>query len=295
MHTQMDSENRLKIATIISVVVLLMEIFGGVISNSLALLSDAGHVFADLLSLSLALFAIRLAKYAHTSSMTYGFHRAEILAALANGATLIGISVYIFYEAFLRFLHPPPVEAPVLLFVATLGLIANAGTAKLLWPSRTSNLNLRAAFLHVIGDLLGSAGVVLGAVFLLFTGVRVIDPIIAALIGALILKSAIDVSRESANVLLEGVPREIDMAKVTEEILKVEGVQSVHELHVWSITSGFYVLTGHVTIRDQMLSQAKSILDEITAVLRTKFSIAHVTLQPETAHKVIAIDQEKAG
>jgi len=293
-QTQVSGENRLKLAIIISIIVLVMEIVGGIVSNSLALLSDAGHVFADLLSLSLSLLAIRLARHAHTSSMTYGFHRAEILAALTNGATLIGISVYIFYEAFLRFLHPPNVEASTLLVIATIGLLANAGTAKLLWSIRTGDLNLRAAFLHVVGDMLGSVGVVLGAVILLLTGITVVDPIVAAIIGVLILRNAIDVSRESARVLLEGVPTEIDLKKVTEELLKVESVQSVHELHVWSITSGFYALTGHIRIEDQMLSQAQVILDKINNILRERFSIVHVTLQPETGQRVITIDREKA-
>lgn len=286
-----DGEKTLKLALLISVSVLLMEIVGGVISNSLSLLSDAGHVFTDLLSLSLGLFAIRLAKHEHTSSMTYGFHRAEILAALANGTTLIGISLYIFYQAFLRFLHPPHVEAPTLLLFAVLGLIANAGTARLLWSRRTDTLNLRAAFLHVIGDLLGSLGVVVGGSILLFTGITLIDPVVAAIIGSLILKSAIDVSRESAKILLEGVPSEIDLAKVTEEVLKVEGVESVHELHVWSITSGFYVLTGHIRIRDQMLSRAQLIMEKVNRLLRAKFSILHVTLQPETDQGTITIEK----
>jgi len=290
-HAQVSGENRLKVAIGISIFVMVMEISGGIVSNSLALLSDAGHVFTDLLSLILGLFAIRLAKSEHTSSMTFGLHRAEILAALLNGATLIIVSLYILYDAFLRLLHPSMVEAPILLLVASLGLVANAATVKLLWPTRVGNLNLRAAFLHVLADMLASGGVVAGAVILLFTGITAIDPIVAAVIGALILKNAVDVSRESARILLEGVPSEIDLEEVTRELLKIEGVRGVHELHIWCITSGFYTLTGHIKIEDQMLSQAQFILDNIYRVLREKFAIVHVTLQPETVQGIIHIDE----
>jgi cobalt-zinc-cadmium efflux system protein len=224
--------------------------------------------------------------------MTYGFHRAEILAALVNGVSLIGISLYIFYEAFLRLFHPPEVQAPILFLFAILGLLANIGTAKLLLSIRIRSLNLHAAFLHVIGDMLGSLGVVLGAIILYFTGITVIDPIIATIIGCFILKNAFDVTIQSAKVLLEAVPSEIDLQKLTQELLTVQGVQGIHELHVWCITSGFYALTGHVTIEDQKLSQAQLILDRINQLLRERFSIIHVTLQPEAA-QVIAIDREK--
>ena len=285
-------KKRLTFAIIISVLVMVIEIVGWSLSNSLALLSDAGHVLTDVLTLALGLLAIRFAERAHTSSMTYGFHRAEILAALVNGVSLIGIALYIFYEAFLRFFHPPEVQAPILLGFAVLALLANIGTAKLLLSVRVSSLNLHAAFLHVAGDTLGSLGVVLGGIILYFTGITVVDPIIAAIIGCFILKNAVDVTVQSATVLLEGVPSEIDLQKLTQELLAVPGVQGVHELHVWCITSGFYALTGHVTIEDQKLSQAQIIPDRITELLREKFSIMHVTLQPEVA-QVIAIDREK--
>jgi cobalt-zinc-cadmium efflux system protein len=285
-------EQRLTFAIIISVFVMVVEIVGWSLSNSLALLSDAGHVLTDVLTLALGLLAIHFAERAHTSSMTYGFHRAEILAALVNGVSLIGVSLYIFYEAFLRFFHPPEVQAPILLMFAILGLLANIGTAKLLLSIRISSLNLHAAFVHVIGDVLGSLGVVLGAIILYFTGITIIDPIIATIIGCFIMKNAFDITIQSATVLLEGVPSEIDLPKLTQELLTVQGVQGVHELHVWCITSGFYALTGHVTIEDQKLSQAQIILERITQLLREKFSIIHVTLQPEAA-QVIGIDREK--
>jgi cobalt-zinc-cadmium efflux system protein len=283
---------RLTVAIIISASVMLLEIVGGTLSNSLALLSDAGHVFTDVLTLALGLLAVRFAERAHTSSMTYGFHRAEILAALVNGVSLIGISLYIFYESLLRIFNPPEVHAPILLGFATLSLLANAITARVLWPTRAGNLNLRAAFLHVVGDMLSSMGVVFGAVALLLTGIKMIDPIIAAIIGGLIFKNALNVTKESATVLLEGVPSDIDLQQVTQAVLAVQGVQGVHELHVWCITSGFYALTGHITIEDQKLSQAQLILDHITKVLHDKFSIIHVTLQPEAAQPIIAIKHE---
>ena len=292
-EARVSGENRLTLAILISIAVIVVEIYGAKVSNSLALLSDAGHIFTDVLTLSIGVIAIRLAKRAHTSVMTYGFHRAEVLAALVNGASLIVISAYIFYTAFLRFFNPPEVQAPVLLAIATVGFIANAGVTKLLWSNKVDNLNIRAIMLHAIGDMLGSLAVVSGAIILLFTGFTLVDPIIAVIIGGLILKSAIDVTSKAAIVLLEGVPREIDLEEVTEEILMVEGVQGVHELHVWCITSGFFALTGHLTIENQMLSSAQTILDRINTILRDKFSIMHVTLQPELAQRVISIDHEK--
>ena len=286
------SENRLTIAIAISIVAVIIEIYGARLSNSLALLSDAGHIFTDVLTLSIGVIAIRLAKRAHTSMMTYGFHRAEILAALVNGASLIGISGYIFYEAFLRFFNPPEVQAPILLAVAAIGFVANVGVTKLLWSNGIEDLNVRAIMLHSISDMLGSLGVICGAIILLFTGLTLIDPIIAIIIGGLILKSAIDVTSKAGLVLLEGVPREIDMELVTKELLSVEGVRGVHELHVWCITSGFFALTGHVTIENQMLSSAQAIMERINTILRDKFSIVHVTLQPELEQQVISIGRE---
>ena len=286
------SENRLTIAIAISIVAVIIEIYGARLSNSLALLSDAGHIFTDVLTLSIGVIAIRLAKHAHTSMMTYGFHRAEILAALVNGASLIGISGYIFYEAFLRFFNPPEVQAPILLAVAAIGFVANVGVTKLLWSNGIEDLNVRAIMLHSISDMLGSLGVICGAIILLFTGLTLIDPIIAIIIGGLILKSAIDVTSKAGLVLLEGVPREIDMELVTKELLSVEGVRGVHELHVWCITSGFFALTGHVTIENQMLSSAQAIMERINTILRDKFSIVHVTLQPELEQQVISIGRE---
>ena len=286
------SENRLTIAIAISIVAVVIEIYGARLSNSLALLSDAGHIFTDVLTLSIGVIAIRLAKRAHTSMMTYGFHRAEILAALVNGASLIGISGYIFYEAFLRFFNPPEVQAPILLAVAAIGFVANVGVTKLLWSNGIEDLNVRAIMLHSISDMLGSLGVICGAIILLFTGLTLIDPIIAIIIGGLILKNAIDVTSKAGLVLLEGVPREIDMELVTKELLSVEGVRGVHELHVWCITSGFFALTGHVTIENQMLSSAQAIMERINTILRDKFSIVHVTLQPELEQQVISIGRE---
>lgn len=292
-QVKVSSEDRLTLAIALSIVVVFMEIYGGMLSNSLALLSDAGHVFTDVLTLSIGVIAIKLAKRPHTSSMTYGFHRAEVLAALVNGASLIGISAYIFYEAFLRLFRPPEVQAPILLGVATLGFIVNAAVTKLLWSNKTDNLNIRALWLHALGDMLGSLGVVSGALILFFTRITLIDPIVAIIIGGLILKNAIGVTSKSAAVLLESVPKEIDLEELTRELLTIEGVQEVHELHVWCITSGFYALTGHIIIENQMLSSTQIIFDKINKILNEKFSIVHVTLQPELAQHIIHVDQKE--
>ncbi len=289
-----NKESQLALALLISVGIMLLELAGSLVSNSLALLGDAGHVFTDVFALGLSILAVRLSKRPHTGSMTYGFHRIEILIAFLNAGTLITVSLYVLYEAFLQFLHPPEVKAPILLAVASIGLLGNAASAALVWPQRRRDLNIRAVFLHILGDMLATIGAVVGGVALLLTGVSVIDPLVGALIGGLILKGSIDVSRESATILLEGVPTQIKLQEVTQELMKVEGIKGVHDLHIWTITSGFYALTGHITIEDQMLSRAEQILNRVSQVLKERFSISHITLQPEP-EKIISLDINETG
>lgn len=290
-----DKESRLAFALLISFGIMLLEIIGSRLSNSLALLGDAGHVFSDIFALGLSILAVRLSRRPHTGSMTYGFHRLEILIAFLNAGSLITVSLYLLYEAFLRFLHPPEVKAPILLVVASIGLLGNVASARLMWPQRRRDLNVRTAFLHILGDTLASIGTVVGGVSLLLTGVSVIDPLVGALIGGLILKASVGVSRESAMILLEAVPKQIRLEQVAQALDKIEGVKGVHELHVWTITSGFYALTGHITIEDQMLSQAEQILNSASQVLRERFSITHVTLQPETDRTISLSTVKKHG
>ena len=280
-HHNDDSSRGLQFALIIVAVVMAIEIFGGILSHSLALLGDAGHMLVDALALALSLIALNLAKKPATTTRTYGFHRSEILAALANGVTLVLVAVYIFYEAYQRFRTPPTVRTTIMLAVAVTGLAANLVTMRLLHRARHSNLNVRAAFFHVLGDTLSSVGVIAGGIIIAVTGWKIVDPIIAIMIGIIILWGAVGLVRESVDILLETVPKHISLEKVTEVIKGVKGVVELHDLHIWTITSGIYALSTHILIQDQMLSRAGEITATVNRELAQKFNITHTTFQLE--------------
>ena len=271
----------LKIALIIVIIIMLVEVAGGILSNSLALLSDAGHMLVDALALGLSLFAMSIASRPATLTKTFGYHRAEILAALANGSTLIVISLYIFYEAYQRFLEPPTVEAPLMLLVATIGLIANTAVILLLRKGVHRSLNIKAAFWHVVGDTVSSLGVIIAGIIITFTGWSIADPIIAVIIGVIILWGAWRLILESATILLEAVPKNIQLDKVIATIKTVPGVEDVHDIHLWAITSGIYALSAHLLIGDQMVSRSAEIVNIVNQELAGNFSITHTTLQLE--------------
>lgn len=271
----------LKIALVIVLVVMLAEVIGGILSNSLALLSDAGHMLVDALALGLSLFAITIARRPATPTKTYGYHRVEIMAALANGTTLILVSLYIFYEAYHRFLDPPPVQTPLMLLVATIGLMANLTGILLLRKVSRSNLNIKAAFWHIIGDTISSVGVIVGGVIILVTGWYIADPIIAVFIGGIILRGAVRLVGESVDILLEAVPEHIQVDRVIQTIKNVSGVDDVHDIHVWTITSGMHALSAHLRIEDQKVSQSAEIVETVSRDLARYFNITHTTLQLE--------------
>ena len=285
-HTETNHHNGsgsrgLKIALIIVIVFMAAEIAGGLLSHSLSLLGDAGHMLVDALALGLSLVALNLAKKPATATRTFGFHRSEILAALANGVTLVLVAVYIFYEAYQRFRNPPTVQTTIMLGVAVAGLIANLIAMRLLHRARHNNLNARAAFFHVLGDTLSSVGVIVGGIIIAVTGWKIVDPIIAILIGIIILWGAVSLVRESVDILLETVPKHIPLDKVTEAIKSVQGVVELHDLHVWTITSGIYALSTHILIQDQMISRTREITAAINRELEKKFNITHTTFQLE--------------
>ena len=280
-HTHDYGSQGLKIALIIIAVIMAVEIAGGILSNSLALLGDAGHMLVDTLALGLSLIALNLAKKPATVTRTYGYHRAEIIAALANGVTLVLVAVFIFYEAYQRFRSPPTVKTPIMLAVAVTGLAANLITIRLLHHARHDNLNVRGAFLHVVGDTLSSVGVIAGGIIIAATGWKIIDPIIAVMIGIIILWGAVGLVRESTDILLETVPKQIPLDQVTAAIKNVTGVVELHDLHVWTITSGIYALSMHILIEDQMISRAAEITAAINRELAQKFNITHTTFQLE--------------
>lgn len=275
------AQRGLSVAILITVTVMMVEVVGGVLSNSLALLSDAGHMFTHFIALGLALLAIRMARRPATLTKTYGYYRAEILAALANGIILIFLALYIFYEAYLRYFQPPEVRGPIMLGVAIVGLGANLAVLLVLGRTRSESINIRGALLHVLSDTLSSVGVIIAGVIIMFTSVYVVDPLVGFLIGAMILIWAIGLIREAGGVLLEAVPKHIDVREITREVKKVKGVRDLHDLHVWTITSGMYAMSGHLLIEDQMVSKAAEILNEVNGILRQKFGIAHTTIQLE--------------
>jgi cobalt-zinc-cadmium efflux system protein len=287
-HTHQDEENvdavagrPLKITLGLVLAIMIAEIIGGVFSNSLALLSDAGHMLTDALALGLSLFAINLARRPATATKTYGYHRAEIMAALANGIILILVSIFIFYEAYRRFLEEPSIKSPLMLIVASIGLVANLIGLYLLRRGSRSSINIKAAFWHVIGDTLSSVGVIIAGFIIYFAGWYVADPILAVVIGFVILWGAIRIVKEAVDILLESVPPHVEIAKVAEAVKKVPGVENMHEIHIWTITSGIYALSAHLRITDQMVSQSCDILTSVNEVLVHDFNITHTTLQLE--------------
>lgn len=254
------------------------EVAGGILSNSLALLADAGHMFTDVAALGLSLFAIRLARRPPSERRTYGYVRLEILAALVNGATLLVIAGLIVLEAWERLSEPVVIQGGVMLAVAVLGLGVNVAGAFLLHSHAHDNLNVRGAYLHVIGDLLGSVGAIVAAVVVLTTGWTAADAIVSVVIALMILYSAWHLVREATDVLLESVPGHIDMNGLLDELRGIEGLDDIHDVHVWTLTSGFIALSGHGVIDDP--TEHTRILEEVRARM-SALGIEHVTFQIE--------------
>ena len=254
-----------------------VEVVGGVLTDSLALLADAGHMLSDNVSLGLALVAIWLAAKPATPQRTFGYKRAEILAALLNGVTLVVVALWIFYEAYGRFEDPPEVLAGWMVVIALVGLAVNVVAGLILYRSRGESLNVEAAFRHVLADLLGSVGVLAAAVTILLTGWLLADPLISVLIGVLILASAWGVIRDSVTILLEASPKGIDASEVGRKLAQAQGVSQVHDLHIWTITSGFPALSAHVLVRGGEDCHARR--RELEQLLEDEFDITHTTLQ----------------
>jgi cobalt-zinc-cadmium efflux system protein len=272
---------RLQFTMAIVLAIMVVEILGGIFSGSLALLSDAGHMLVDALALGLSLIAIRAARRPATATKTFGYHRAEILAALTNGAILVLVSAYIFYEAYHRFTEPSAVKTPLMLTIALIGLFGNLGGVLLLNRGSRRSLNVRAAFWHVLGDTISSVGVIIAGIVILLTGTYLADPIAAVVIGIIILWGAVRIVRESADVLLEAAPRDIETSEVTDFVRHIPGVNEVHDIHIWTITSDIYALSAHLVIDDQMVSRSMDIVKTVRQELAKRYSINHTTLQLE--------------
>ncbi len=273
------SRRRLALTLTLAAGYMIAEIIGGLLTNSLALLADAGHMLSDVAALGLSLFAVWIAERPPTPQRTYGYYRAEILAALANGGTLIAISLYIFVEAYYRLWQPPEVLGQAMLAVAVGGLVVNLLSLWLLHGGPEESLNVRGAWLHVLTDTLGSVGAIVAAGLIWAFGWVWADPVASILIGLLVIYSSWHLLAESVSVLLESVPKSMDIDAVLRTIKEVPGVLAVHDLHVWTITSGMDCLSAHVVI-DEGLSHA-TLLKSVRDALHERFGIDHLTLQIE--------------
>jgi cobalt-zinc-cadmium efflux system protein len=278
-HLRELSRKRLIVVLAITATFMVVEFIGGWLANSLALMADAGHMLNDVAALALTYFALWISRRPATPARTYGYLRMEILAALVNGAALIFIAGVIFWQAASRFRQPPEVEGTLMLVVATGGLIVNIIGAVLLHSSSAHNLNMRGAYLHVLGDLLGSVGAITAALVILFTGWYLADPLISVFVGVLIMVGAWRLTRESVDILLDAVPKGMDAAAVHQSILGISGVEEVHDLHIWTLTSGFFAMSGHVVIRDP--ARYKEVLEAVHSLMHDRFGISHVTVQVE--------------
>ena len=270
---------RLRIALAVTIAFLAIELTGGLISNSLALVADAGHMFADAAALALSLFALWFSRQPVTPHKSFGYLRWEILAALLNGTALLLICVWIGWEAFERIRTPEQVQTGLMAIVAAAGLAANGVAAWLLKPGASGSLNVRGAYLHVLGDLISSCGTLLAALIISLTGFAAADPIASILTATFIMRSAWGLVRESVDVLLEATPSHISAASVRQSMESIPGVESVHDLHIWSVASGMIAMSAHAVVREPTMQQR--VLEHVHEAVRP-FGINHVTVQVES-------------
>ncbi len=273
-----DVEKSLKIAIVLTSVFFVVEVTGGLISGSLSLLGDAGHMFRDVFALFISLSAINIAKKLPTKTKTFGYHRIEIFAAFVNGILLVGISGWIFWEAYLRFLAPEPIESTIMFIVALIGLVVNLYVALKLHGSH--DLNVRSAFLHVVTDAVSSIAVIVASVVIFFTGEVMVDSIIGAIIGVIVLYSSIGLLKESVRILLEFRPEDVDFDKIVEMIEEIDGVEGVHNVHIWSLCSHINVFDAHIYTTEPDMSRIEEVKRSIKERLE-KFNIKHSTLEFE--------------
>jgi cobalt-zinc-cadmium efflux system protein len=276
-HRRADDSRRMRMVLLVNVVMLAAGIAGGVVFDSLALLADAGHVLADVGAIGLALFAGWMAARPSSPQRTFGFRRSEIFAALANGVTLVAVSVFVFIEAVARLSDPPDVDGVGVLIVGALALAGNALATWLLMRGDRTNVNLEGVLRHSAADALGSLGVIVAGVLVIATGWNQADPIVSMAIGVLILLGSWRLLREPFNVLMESAPEGIDVQDVGSAMCGVPGVREVHDLHVWTVTSGFPALAAH--IRSDPSESADEVRERVEAVLRERFGLDHTTLQ----------------
>ncbi len=272
---------RLIASLLINVVIVLAQLVGGIISGSLALITDALHNVTDVASLALSYGALRLAARPASTRYTFAFQRAEVLAAVINAATLVGVSVFVAIEAIDRLRHPTPVAGLVVIGFALLGFAANAGAAFLI-RGQGKNLNLRAAMLHLVADSVASLGVVLAGAVIIFTRWYWVDPAVSLALAAWMTWESVGLIREATHILMEGVPEEIEVGLVSSAMVETPGVVSVHDLHVWAVTPGNVILSAHVVVDDTQLAVSTAVAGDLKRMLHERFGVEHATLEMET-------------
>jgi len=281
------AKKRLIATFCVTATIAVAEVVGGLMSGSLALLADAGHMLFDLLALAVALAAIIMGERPADATHTWGYKRVEVLGALINSLALVGISIGIACEAVSRWLDPAPLQVGTMLAVASVGLVANLVSLMILGTSHT-NLGVKGALLHVLGDTLSSVGVIIGGLIILYTGYTRIDALLSAMIAVVLVVGSVNVLRDVANILLEAAPRNINTSALKEAICAVEGVARVHDMHLWSITSGVPALSAHVVVTPEV-GDSHHVRQRIEAVLQGRFHLLHSTLQMEPPHEEDAV------
>jgi cobalt-zinc-cadmium efflux system protein len=276
-----ETTTRLTWSLAITLAFVIFEAAAGYFANSLALLTDAAHNLTDVIALGLSWFAIRITAQPANPKKTFGYHRAGILVALLNSTTLILISLGIFYEAYKRFVSPPEVQSNILIVVGLIAVVINLVTALLVHRGSESDLNLRSAFVHLMGDVISTIGAVIAGILIFFTGANWLDPFVSVLIGLLILYNAWGILRDAVDILLESTPRDVDMKKMVGDITQLEGVLGVHDLHVWSITQNLRTMSAHILTEDISVSAGAEIQNRINELVYHRYNIAHATLQLE--------------
>ena len=280
-HSSEVSTTRLLITMTLNFIITIAELIGGILSGSLALISDALHNFSDGIAIIISYIAIRLNKKPVSENFTFGFKRAEIIAAVFNASVLIGISIYLFIESYKRFVNPEPIEGSLMIIVASIGLIANVIGTLLLQKGAKDNMNIKSAYLHLMSDAVSSVGVIIGGIFIYFYNVYWIDPILTVLISIYIIKESYLIVKEATFVLMMAAPNNLSLSEIEKEILTIKEIQNIHHVHIWRVNDKEIHFEAHAQVEDIMVSSTDSILEEAQHILSTKFKIHHLTLQFE--------------
>jgi len=280
-HSVETSGTRLFITILLNFTITIAEVIGGFISGSLSLISDAMHNFSDGIAVIISYIAIRLNKKPKDFRFTFGYKRAEILAAVFNASVLIGISLYLFFEAYNRFVSPEEIKGGIMIIVASIGLAANIAGTLLLKAGAKDNMNIRSAYLHLFSDAISSVGVIIGGIFIYYYQIYWIDPVITVLISLYIIKESWEIVKEAIRILMMAAPDEISIQKIEEEIVKIDGIDSIHHVHFWKVNEKDIHFEAHVKVEDMMVSKTELLLEKVEKLLHDKFDIGHVTLQFE--------------